>query len=605
VLALEALASLGSGLALSLWALPALGVERTLALGGLLLLACAVLAAWWLGRRAAGGALLALLGLAGVASLWGAPETLGEFSRGRRFDDVGQGYRRLRELDSPYQNLVLAAPASAAVAPGQPDSLALAQHPRPRHVLVIGGGLPGAPGEALAHGLTRLDYLDLDPAVLALLAQELPPILRAPLEDPRLRLLPVDARRHLQQTDVRYDLVLVDLPDPGSAMLNRAFTSEFFGELKRALAPGAAVVIRASSVDAYLGEAGTSPTAATFKALCQAFAHCDALPGSEALLLASDDDEVIRVEPAVLAERLRERDLHSAYFSVDELPLLVQAERQRALLRALQQAAVPPNTDARPATYFYNLILLGHHSAPWLARDLHALRGLHPAWLVAALLGPALAAWAWRRRRPAASAGAGRRATLLAIASTGLLGTAESVALVYAFQNRVGVVYTWLAALVGLFMLGLAAGSLLAGHLLAPSTRRPERVLLGAELFNAALALGLGAVLLQSAALPPTTSALAIGGALVLGGLGVGLSFVAASACLGGPAGRVAGLVDAADCAGAAVGALLTGVVGLPVLGAAGLAAVLCALKLAAVLGLVGSGLMGSGLLRAPAPPAA
>jgi MFS family permease len=173
---------------------------------------------------------------------------------------------------------------------------------------------------------------------------------------------------------------------------------------------------------------------------------------------------------------------------------------------------------------------------------------------------------------------------LLAIFTSGWLGTAESIALVYAFQNCLGVVYDGLAALVGLFMLGLAAGSLGLAHLLDGRRISDRRALIWTEAGNLVLAMLLGAAIAFAARLGTTGAVLVIAVALALGGAGVGAAFTAAAAVLRDRVAMAAGLVDAADCLGAAVGALATGIVALPLFGIPGTALLLGALKVASLL---------------------
>ena len=56
------------------------------------------------------------------------------------------------------------------------------------------------------------------------------------LADPRLRTHLTDARHFVRRTEESYDVIIVDLPDPSTAQLNRFHTREFFGQARKALA---------------------------------------------------------------------------------------------------------------------------------------------------------------------------------------------------------------------------------------------------------------------------------------------------------------------------------------------------------------------------------
>ena len=121
------------------------------------------------------------------------------------------------------------------------------QHPNPRHVLLIGGGAEGLIGEILKHPIETLDYVELDPKLLILLDPYLSSEAKQALNDPRVSTFYADGRYYVKQTDRFYDIVILNLPDPTNAMLNRFYTLEFFQELRRILNPRGIVITELSS----------------------------------------------------------------------------------------------------------------------------------------------------------------------------------------------------------------------------------------------------------------------------------------------------------------------------------------------------------------------
>jgi len=61
------------------------------------------------------------------------------------------------------------------------------------------------------------------------------------LDDSRIHVINGDARRFIRQTKEKYDVVLVNLPEPSTFLINRFYTREFLMELQKVLNPGAVV----------------------------------------------------------------------------------------------------------------------------------------------------------------------------------------------------------------------------------------------------------------------------------------------------------------------------------------------------------------------------
>ena len=116
---------------------------------------------------------------------------------------------------SLFENGLVAFNAPDPAAAEEAVHFALLQHPAPKSLLLIGGGANGSLSQALQHpSLERIDYVELDPSVLDL-AQEYFPAAWAPLRaDPRVHVHNTDGRLFLRTTNLKFDVLIVNLPEP-------------------------------------------------------------------------------------------------------------------------------------------------------------------------------------------------------------------------------------------------------------------------------------------------------------------------------------------------------------------------------------------------------
>ncbi|MBI4712461.1 MAG: hypothetical protein HY762_04045, partial [Planctomycetes bacterium] len=63
-----------------------------------------------------------------------------------------------------------------------------------------------------------------------------------------------DGRRFIKGTTFKFDMVIVNLPDPSTATINRFYTTDFFREAQQRLNKGGVLATRCSSAVNYFGE---------------------------------------------------------------------------------------------------------------------------------------------------------------------------------------------------------------------------------------------------------------------------------------------------------------------------------------------------------------
>ncbi len=117
-------------------------------------------------------------------------------------------------------------------------------------VLILGGGDGLAAREVLRYPeVESITLIDLDGAVtkLAVGYSELATLNGHSFDSPKMHLINDDAMQWLTEHDQRFDVVIVDFPDPNNFSLGKLYTTRFYGLLKSHLAPGAVTVIQSTS----------------------------------------------------------------------------------------------------------------------------------------------------------------------------------------------------------------------------------------------------------------------------------------------------------------------------------------------------------------------
>jgi len=414
---------------------------------------------------------------------------------------------------------------------------ALAQVPKVKKVLLLSGGVSGALAEIEKYGVSRIDYVELDPVVLetglSLLQEPLPDTVLVHLED---------GRAFVEKSKERYDAVLMDLPDPASLQINRFYTVEFFREVRRLIAADGIFSFAVSGAENYISSDQGRFLSSLYNALEAAFGHVLVLPGEQNVFLASPGPLSTEV-----GRLLAEKGIQTVYVKEAWLSGRLSAERVSHIQEEIR-GDVAPNRDFDPVAFRYRIRL-------WLA--MFQERFL-PAFLLTAL---GLAVYFFRLDR------VGK-----VIFTTGFTAASLEIILLLSYQILHGSVYTGIGFLVAAFMLGLALGSFLSGRLPRVSLKT-LLVLEGALLFFL-----FGYVLLIGEAAPWLGAGAFASLSVLLGGI-TGAEFPVAGRIVRDSPGRAAGSLYAADLFGGGMGALAAGLLLVPCLGVAQACLALFSLK--------------------------
>ncbi len=107
-------------------------------------------------------------------------------------------------------------------------------HPNPKDVLVIGGGDGGTVREVVKHKkVERVDFVELDEKVIEACRKYLPN-LSCEMDNEKVNIIIADGIKYVAETDKKYDVIIVDCPDPvGPA--KGLFEKEFYKNVYKCL----------------------------------------------------------------------------------------------------------------------------------------------------------------------------------------------------------------------------------------------------------------------------------------------------------------------------------------------------------------------------------
>ncbi len=484
--------------------------------------------------------------------------------------------------------------------------LAMVQHEKPERILLIGGGLRGTLSEIAKHPVVRIDYIELDEVLTEMARPYVSPATLEALADPRVRLIHTDGRLFVKAADEKYDMIIADVPDPATAVLNRYYTKEFFREAEALLNPDGVFIIGTTSTPDLRGVAIANRNTTIYHTLRTVFSHV--LPAGERFMFyfATNTPGQVSLDVPTLQYRYRKLNIETEGFSEYHFHTLLQEsqlQRVNWVVRnhgrspgahlegprlvpllpgaiAEQESAekqLPPvernyfiNSDFKPIGYYYTVMFWDDLARTGQRETFKLLLHVQPWWVLSLVFLPLLAVLGLRiavRRTE-------RRldthfAVLFTVFTTGLSTMALQIALLFSFQSIYGFVYEMVGLIVAIFMGGLALGTLFTQRYVA--NKANLRTLAGVQLLIALVA-GLIALVLPGAAAvtSPAIVFLLFSILIFVAGVINGVNFPLSAACymaLNRRAEKSTGAVYGTELFGACIGAALASALVAPILG--------------------------------------
>jgi len=449
---------------------------------------------------------------------------------------------------------------------GRIAAIGLCQKPDAERILVVGSGL-GLCYKFLQLPQTQtITWAHCDNEYVQKVDRFIPPEFK--ITDKRLEAGAGDVRSMLAKKKRFYDIVILNLPDATSSVLNRYYTLEFYRQVKESLRSGGVLQVRIAGGENIMGTELTNLGASTKLTLEDVFSHLVLTPGEDTWFIVSDSNNLTG-NPGTLRDRFASINGVSGVYPPDALLSVYLPDRAAAALENYSNADLPKelliNRDSRPLTHLYSLLLAAKQSEAPTATFIKHLVLSGPLTFVIPILVFIALRIIYILKTTQQGGKSSFDSTFL-IFSAGWLGIGVVIVLMYLYQTRFGSLYLHIGIISSVFMVGLTIGASLIRYLLLSERKIQPPILLFAVILVHALILG---IIAFWPAEQWTHFIFAI--AFILCGLCTGSYFPLAARGLadsGFETGQAGSKLEMADHIGASTGGLLTGLILVPVLGA-------------------------------------
>ena len=336
---------------------------------------------------------------------------------------------------------------------------ALLQHPGPTSVLMIGAGPEGPIREVLKHNsVNHIYYTEPDAQYLQILKKHLPHELNSALKNPRVNLLNQDARAFLKKNDRAFDVVILNLPNPYTAQINRFYTLEFFQLLRRNLTPAGVVAVSLRASENLIGPELADFLNVMVSTIQTVFPYVELLPGETLRLFASENPASLTCDADTLSARLTSRKISTRfvrdYYILDQF----SSERVEGIKEQIKQTGGSRiNRDFSPIGYYYDTVLWATHFSSWFKFFYLAFNKISPIHIL--LVGSFFAVlfMLWARNKDQNQT---RKSLVrLSVLAVGFTEISLEFILIMVYQIWIGHLYPGLAIIVAAYMLGLGLGA--------------------------------------------------------------------------------------------------------------------------------------------------
>jgi spermidine synthase len=245
-----------------------------------------------------------------------------------------------------YENNTLMFTSSEPVTNEEDVHYSMVQHENPGQVLLISGGISGVMKELLKYPVESIDYVEINPWIIKIGRK-----FTEELNDPRIHIILDDPRRYINRTDKTYDVIIINIPEPGTAQLNRYYTEEFYLDLKKRTDNQSIIGLSLPSTLNYISEEAAMLNSVIYKTLSAVYEHLLFIPGNKNYLLASDAD--LSMDIPGMIER---KGIETVYVNSYYLDPWSMDARSKLIMENIDPE-VSVNKDFTPIGYYLHLRL--------------------------------------------------------------------------------------------------------------------------------------------------------------------------------------------------------------------------------------------------------
>ncbi|MFH1715430.1 MAG: fused MFS/spermidine synthase [Elusimicrobiota bacterium] len=446
----------------------------------------------------------------------------------------------------------------------------------PKNILIIGSAVSGILNETLKHNVERIDYIEMDKTLIETAKKYITDIDKEALADKRVNVINTDGRlwaRSLPQNS--YDCIIVAVGDPLTLEINRYYTYEFYKELKRILNKKGVVTFSINSNDTYLASAMKTFNAGIYHTLKKVFPNIVLVPGDILLFVAGSDNEFLTDNSEIIAKRISDRNLDTAYFISSQINFIMFKERMDFIRGELENySGTYINKDFSPKSYYSALSVYAAQFSFLWEKIFSSLKSIK--WLILfPVILLVLSGMVLSNKRVFVP---------LVVAYTGCIGISLELVVIYGFQMVYGNVYNMMGIIISACMAGIVIGAKFMQKK-ADKLLKPYYAIMYIQIFLCLTALILPGILVVCANIQVLSVKGMMAKALFpfmsgLGGIAIGMTFSAANRLFLRSYEEytsAAGILYASDLAGASFGAICLTLVVLPLFGIAGACIILSA----------------------------
>ena len=334
-------------------------------------------------------------------------------------------------------------------------SFPMLSNTHPQKVLLIGTGFSGALSEILKYHPRKIFYMELDPSIIDLARKHIPD-LQQTMDEGGVLVIKEDPRRAIKKLPPDLDVVIINFPNPSTALINRYFTDDFFkevrGHLKLNGIMATHLVFAADSISTPLENLGAS----LYKTIQHNFSSVVILPEDILFIMASQTP--LTRDPQELISRLKARGIHHYFVNGPAINYRYGTDRvwkTEKIFNDNKTAQI--NTDFHPQGYLYNLIYWLSIFHQGLAGILVCIMRVNYLIILSMAIGFILLLLLVTKKTAAFE----KPFLIAAMAVGGFSLMSAEVMVIYGFQVFYGNLYYKIAWIISAFMAATAVGALL------------------------------------------------------------------------------------------------------------------------------------------------